>query len=277
MIPTRPSEDPIASSCASVRLRVLAAMACTPEWLATSGPRSARATSQNPFSLRWLRSTRIPSSAQRRTRRLALGGEPGARVGARGEDERHAMTEDVGAAPHRPQRTQPGGIPMVERLELGVDRLGALDVQDRGGRPFGVGTDGVEIGTRRARSGPRRPAPARRAGPRQRRRARGVGCAIGCAARVLTHTVVALDRVPLEIRATSLNTAKMAPRRPPSRMRGQVQVASSRPAAIPAWSSRVSASLWPSNTAVIDTTLAVTSGSGSYTRVARWYACNRPG
>ena len=64
---------------------MVAAMAWTPEWLATSGPGSARATSQKPFSLRWLRSTMIPSSAQRATSAWPAGVRPGPVSGVPGK------------------------------------------------------------------------------------------------------------------------------------------------------------------------------------------------
>src|ERR1700744_1876763 len=63
-------------------------------------------------------------------------------------------------------------------------------------------------------------------------------------------------------------TAKIPPRIPPARMRGRSRWPDSRPGASRAWSSHVSASLCPSNTAVMEATLSVASGTGSYTRVA---------
>ena len=66
-MPTSPPEAPIASSWASVRLRLAGHSAWAPECEAISGASSSRATSQKPASLRWLRSTAMPSSAQRRT------------------------------------------------------------------------------------------------------------------------------------------------------------------------------------------------------------------
>ena len=58
-MPTRPPEAPIASSCASVRLRDDGARARGRRSARRSAARrSSRATSQKPASLRWLRSTR---------------------------------------------------------------------------------------------------------------------------------------------------------------------------------------------------------------------------
>ena len=76
-MPTSPPDAAIASSCASVRLRVDAHRAWTPECEAISGAPSSRATSQKPASLRWLRSTAMPSSAQRRTSRRPAAVRPG--------------------------------------------------------------------------------------------------------------------------------------------------------------------------------------------------------
>ena len=67
----------MASSCASVRLRLTGHSACAPECEAISGARSSLATSQNPASLRWLRSTAMPSSAQARTSALPARVSPG--------------------------------------------------------------------------------------------------------------------------------------------------------------------------------------------------------
>jgi hypothetical protein len=65
-IPISPPDAPIASICASVRWRVPAHGAWAPECDAISGAASMRA-SQKPAPLMWLRSTAMPSWAQRRT------------------------------------------------------------------------------------------------------------------------------------------------------------------------------------------------------------------
>ena len=71
------------------------------------------------------------------------GGEARAGVGRGGEHERDAVGERVRPAPHRPQRAQARGVPELERLERGVDRLGALVVHDR--REHAVLAGGVEV------------------------------------------------------------------------------------------------------------------------------------
>ena len=58
--------------------------------------------------------------------------------------ERHAVPERVGAAPDRAERAQPGRVPDLERVEVGVDRLGALHVEDHAERV--AGQAGVEVG-----------------------------------------------------------------------------------------------------------------------------------
>ena len=90
--------------------------------------------------------------------------------GEDGEGERHAVAEGVGAAPDRAERAQPGGVPELQRLEIGVDRLGALEVQDRD-RGRAALDARVEVGDRagdhdlalRARARSRRPPPRSRA------------------------------------------------------------------------------------------------------------------
>ena len=59
-------------------------------------------------------------------------GEAGAGIGRARELERHAVAEGVGPAPHQAERAQAGLIEDLERVEPGIDRLGALDVKDRG-------------------------------------------------------------------------------------------------------------------------------------------------
>ena len=68
--------------------------------------RPSRATSQKPASLRWLRSTAMPSSAQRRTSRRPAVGQARAGVGRGGEGERDAVGERVRPAPDGPERAQ---------------------------------------------------------------------------------------------------------------------------------------------------------------------------
>src|SRR6202012_1845817 len=66
-----------ASIWASVRLRELGQSAWAPAWLTTSGAAPISAASQKPASFMWARSRTIPSSAQRRTRRLPAAVRPG--------------------------------------------------------------------------------------------------------------------------------------------------------------------------------------------------------
>jgi len=52
------------------------------------------------------------------------------------EQIRHAFTEVVGPAPHRPERPQAGVVEELERVEARVDRLCAFEVDDRRQRLF---------------------------------------------------------------------------------------------------------------------------------------------
>ncbi len=63
--------------------------------------------------------------------RLAGIGQAGAGVGVAGIAERHAVAEDGRAAPDRAERAQAGGVPDVQRVKIGADRLGAFHMHDR--------------------------------------------------------------------------------------------------------------------------------------------------
>ena len=82
--PTTPPESPTASSCASVRLRAEGTSAWAHACVTTSGWSVTSATSQNPRSLRWARSTRIPSALQARTSARPASVSPGPMSGEAG-------------------------------------------------------------------------------------------------------------------------------------------------------------------------------------------------
>jgi hypothetical protein len=75
---------------------------------------------------------------------LAGLGEPRPGVGRRRELERDAVRERVRAAPDEPERAQAGRVPDLERIEVGVDRLRALEVEHDAERL--AGQAGVEVG-----------------------------------------------------------------------------------------------------------------------------------
>jgi hypothetical protein len=105
------------------------------------------------------------------------------------------VAEVVGAAPHRPERAQPRGVPERQRLEAGVDRLGALQMQDGRGRPIvvagrielGDGADDADLARRLQRQ-----QPAGRPGGERR----GIGMSDGRRQLYLQHAVIARDRNP---------------------------------------------------------------------------------
>jgi hypothetical protein len=65
-------------------------------------------------------------------------GESRSGVGRGRKAERHAVAEGVGTAPHRSERANPGGVPGVERGQIGADGLGTLEVQPDGQRAVGA-------------------------------------------------------------------------------------------------------------------------------------------
>ena len=75
---------------------------------------------------------------------LAGIGEARAEVGRVREAEGHAVAEDVGAAPDRPNGAEPGGVEHVEEVQVCVDGFGALDVEDGGKRAARHG--GADVG-----------------------------------------------------------------------------------------------------------------------------------
>src|SRR5579884_1723941 len=62
------------------------------------------------------------------------GGEARTDVRRGRRHERDPVAERVRPAPHGAERAQPGGVPQLQRLERRIDRLGALEVQDRSRR-----------------------------------------------------------------------------------------------------------------------------------------------
>src|SRR4051812_8872283 len=110
----------MASSWGSVRLRVEAHSACTPECEAMSGASSRRATSQNPASLRWLRSTATPSSAQRRTRRRPAAVSPGPVSGEAGKGNGTPGADAFGRLHTGPNDRSPPPDPSPSAPRAGV-------------------------------------------------------------------------------------------------------------------------------------------------------------
>ena len=74
----------------------------------------------------------IPRRLQARTSSRAGVGQAGASVGAMREGEWHAGGEGVGTAPDEAERAQPRRVEDVQRIQPWINRLGALEVQDRG-------------------------------------------------------------------------------------------------------------------------------------------------
>ena len=70
---------------------------------------------------------------------LAGGGQARALVGVAGEAEGDADAEGVRPRPHRAERAQAGGVEHLEPAEVGADRLGPLDVEDRRHSAGGLG------------------------------------------------------------------------------------------------------------------------------------------
>ncbi|MGC3974953.1 MAG: hypothetical protein QM771_11290 [Nitrospira sp.] len=135
--PTMPPNSRIAPSCQSVRLREWPQIACTLEWVATSGA---------SLKLRDVAKTLLVEMRQvdhdlqliaGLDQRLAGIGEARPGVGRGGEAERHAIAEGVGPAPDDAQRTQPGGMKHVEHGKPGIDRLDALDMEHGRDRALG--------------------------------------------------------------------------------------------------------------------------------------------
>ena len=110
------------------------AKACALEWLATSGASLKAATSQNPASLRWLRSIMIRSSLQARTSALPASVRPGPVSGELGKRNGTPCPNALGRLQTGPQGTQPRRVQDLEPLQLGVDRLPHLDVEHGGER-----------------------------------------------------------------------------------------------------------------------------------------------
>ena len=87
----------------------------------------------------------MPSSAQALTRATPASVSPGPMSGRGGHDELDAGGEVVGAAPDRAERAQAHRVPGGQRFEAGVDRLGALEVED-GDRRRALGERRVDVG-----------------------------------------------------------------------------------------------------------------------------------
>ena len=131
------------------------------------------ATSQKPASLRWLRSIEDAQlgAARRRARRPRRSG-PGPMSGRGGEDERHAVSEGVGAAPDRAERAQarprtsgraPRGRGRSPRRPRGGARRPAARPRSRRGVDVGDRAGDGEIAVALERgAGARRRAPPRR-------------------------------------------------------------------------------------------------------------------
>ena len=86
----------------------------------------------------------MPSRLQARDELLAGRRQARPLVGVAGEAEGNADAEDVRPRPDRAERAQAGGVEHLELAEVGADRLGALEVEDRRDRARGLG--GLDLG-----------------------------------------------------------------------------------------------------------------------------------
>ena len=235
-MPTRPPDAPIASSCSSVRLRADGASAWQPECDAISGPASSRATSQNPASFMWLRSTAMPSCAQRRTSAAPAGVRPGPVSGddgnANGTPCANAFGRlQTGPSDRRPAACQRSSASRSGSIASAPSRCSTAASTPSASAPSR--SPAVRAITHvparaRARAG------ARRTRSRARQRANG-----------RRGRRAARRRPPPGV---GVKIAKMPPARPPARARGRSRCPPLRPPAKASASSRVSVSLWPSKT-----------------------------
>ena len=74
-----------------------------------------------------------PEAVARGDEPLAVVREAVADVGRGRETERHPVGEGVRPCPDDPERSEPAPVEGFEILEVRLDRLGAFEVQDRGG------------------------------------------------------------------------------------------------------------------------------------------------
>ena len=130
--PTMPRLSRIAASCLSVRLREWGQMAWTFECVATSGASESLWTSQKPFSLRCERSIMMRSSLQALDQGAAVVGQARARVRARRKRNGTPWPKMFERLQTGPIERSPALVEHVEHAQVRVDRLRALDVEDRG-------------------------------------------------------------------------------------------------------------------------------------------------
>ena len=219
--PTIPRLSRMASSCRSVRLRADAQRRWTFEWVATSGASVSAATSQNPFSFRCDRSSRMRRALQARTSARPASVRPGPVSGGDGKTERHTVAEPVGPAPDRADRAQAGRMKDVEHHEIGIDRLRALDMEHgRDSSPRSLpGGCRTRCGIPRGRSGSCAPAAA---GWRTCAPSRPARCRSRVAAAAAGRSSTPSMRPPTSGEALEgVKAAKSPPAKPPALARGR--------------------------------------------------------
>src|SRR6478672_2370868 len=246
-MPTSPPEAAIASSCASVRLRVEAHRAWMPECEAMSGAPSSRATSQKPASLRWLRSTAMPSSAQRRTSRRPAAVRPGPVSGDAGNMNGTPWANALGRLQTGPSERRPAAYQSSRAWSAGSIASAPSWCMTAASTPSSRAASRSAI-VRTIRRWPSRSRPSRRP----------AACDVVAAA--ISGPIGAASSTSIRPPARSksmrsapgvgVNRAKIPPARPPARARGRSRCPPSRPVAKSAASSRVIASLWPSKTGI---------------------------
>ena len=106
-MPTTPPDAPTARSCSSVRLRGDGHSAWAPECEATSGAPLRPATSQNPRSFRWERSTTMPSSPHASTSARPAAVRPGPWSGEPGKSNGTPVANAFGRLQTRPRERSP--------------------------------------------------------------------------------------------------------------------------------------------------------------------------
>src|SRR3954447_6293677 len=246
-MPTIPSAAPMASSWASVRLRLEGASAWTPECEAISGPSSWRATSQKPASLRWLRSTAMPSSAQRRTSAVPAGVRPGPVSGEDGNANGTPWAKAFGrlhtgpserrpAACQKSSASRPGSIASAPSRCMTAARTPASRAASR------------SPGARASRRCPSRSSASSRPAAR---------VASGAATSWPIGSASGRLNAPSPGSGTRSSSpgvggemGEMAPAKPPARARSRSRCPPGRPVTKPSASSRVIVSLWPSKTGI---------------------------
>ena len=253
-MPTRPPVAPIASSWASVRLREAGAERVGAGVAGDQRPGFELARRpRSPASFRWLRSTRMPSSAQAATSARPRVGEAradvrartGRRRGRRGRRRwRGSRPGRASAGPPRTRGRAPRGRGRSPRRPRGA---GPRPAARPSPRPRRRRRSRARPRTSPSRSSAQQP-PGGRGRRGRRRRPAGPAPASGSArSRRTPNGAPRSTSSPGE----GVKTAKMPPRIPPARIRGRSRWPPSRPLASrrgPRW---VRASLWPSKTGIM--------------------------